>query len=921
ALQPTLKGARNYEAIFSEGRIEFRRLDDDIDTHVEISVSPEDDIELRRISLTNRGRKRRTIELTSFAEVVLAPPGADAAHPAFSNLFVQTQLVRSRQAILCTRRPRSAAERPPWMMHLMTVHGTAIGATSYETARAEFIGRGRSIVDPAAMHRATLGDSEGAVIDPVVSVRNTLVIEPDETVRVHLVTGASETREGALGLIEKYHDRHLADRVFELAWTHSQVVLRQLDAAETEAQLYGRLASSILYDNPLLRAAPSVITRNRRGQSGLWGYGISGDLPIVLLRIGDQSQMNLVRQLLQAHSYWRLKGLATDLVIWNEDQSGYRQALQEQITGMIASGPEAGLVDKPGGIFVRRIEQMSEEDKVLMETVARVILSDSGGTLAEQINRRGRSEVAVPRLIPARAVRAERPVAVQVARSDLVAFNGIGGFTRDGREYVITTTAQSPTPAPWVNVLANPWFGTIVSESGGAYTWCENAHSFRLTPWYNDPVGDSSGEAFYLRDEESGRFWSPSPLPARGPMPYTTRHGFGYSIFEYTEDGISSEMCTYVATDAPVKFIVLKLRNTSGQSRRMSVTGSFELVLGDRRSANLPHVVTEVDPKTGALLARNAYNSEFGERVVFLDSSEALRTVSGDRGEVLGRNGTPASPACMTRARLSGRVGAALDPAASMQIVLNLADTEEREVVFTLGCGRDLADARALVNRFRGTGPARGALERVWDYWNRTLGAVNVQTPDASLNFLANGWLLYQVLACRVWARSGFYQSGGAFGFRDQLQDVMSLVHAEPRVLREQLLRSAAHQFREGDVQHWWHPPLGRGVRTRISDDYLWLPYAACRYVEALGDTGVLDEKVPFIEGRPVQSDEDSYYDMPARSEESATLYEHCVRSIKNGLRFGEHGLPLMGCGDWNDGMNLVGERGKGESIWLAFFL
>jgi cyclic beta-1,2-glucan synthetase len=921
AHHPTLKRAKSYQAIYSEGRAEFRRTDGDIDTHVEISISPEDDIELRRVSVTNRGRTRRTIELTSFAEVVLAPPAADAAHPAFSNLFVQTQLVRPRQAILCTRRPRSAAERPPWMIHLMTVHGTAVGAASYETARADFIGRGRSVVDPAAMHRPTLSDSEGSVIDPVVAVRNTVVIDPDETVRVHLVTGVSETREGALGLIEKYHDRHSADRVFELAWTQNQVVLRQLDATESEAQLYGRLAGNVLYDNPMLRAAPSVVGRNRRGQSSLWGYGISGDLPIVLLRVGDQSQLDLVRQMLRAHAYWRVKGLATDLVVWNEDQSGYRQVLQEQITGMIASGPGASLVDKPGGIFVRRIEQMSEEDKVLMQTAARVILSDSGGTLAEQMDRRRREEVAVPRLVAARAGRAETRVPAEAPREDLVAFNGIGGFTRDGREYVITTTAESPTPAPWVNVLANPWFGAVVSESGAAYTWCENAHSFRLTPWYNDPVGDTSGESVYLRDEESGRFWSPSPLPARGPMPYTTRHGFGYSTFEYAEGGISSEVWTYVASDAPVKFIVLKLRNSSGRPRRISVTASFELVLGDSRSANLPYVVTEVDPKTGALLARNSYNSEFAERVVFVDSSESRRTVSGDRGEFLGRNGTPADPAAMTRTRLSGRVGAALDPCASMQVGVDLAEGQDREVVFTLGCGRDLADARQLVSRFRGTGPARAALERVWDYWNRTLGAVNVQTPDASLNFLANGWLLYQVLASRLWARSGFYQSGGAFGFRDQLQDVMSLVHAEPGILREHLLHSAAHQFREGDVQHWWHPPLGRGVRTRISDDYLWLPYAACRYIQSLGDTGVLDEKVPFIEGRPVQSNEDSYYDMPARSEESATLYEHCVRSIKNGLRFGEHGLPLMGCGDWNDGMNLVGEHGKGESVWLAFFL
>jgi cyclic beta-1,2-glucan synthetase len=921
AHQPVLKRADSYEAIFSPGRAEVRRRDGEIHTHLEISVSPEDDIELRRISVSNRGSLARTIELTSYAEVVLAPAAADAAHPAFSNLFVQTHLVRERQGILCSRRPRSQGERPPWMMHLMTVHGTAVGAASYETARAQFIGRGRSVADPAAMYRPSLSDSEGSVLDPIVAIRTTLIIGPDETVRVHLVTGVAETRDGALGLVEKYHDRHLADRVFELAWTHDQVVLQQLDVTESNAQLYGRLASGILYSNPLLRAPASVIARNRRGQSGLWGYGISGDLPIALLRIADQAQIGLVHQLLQAHAYWRAKGLTADLVIWNEDPSGYRQALQDQIMGMIGSSQEANLLDKPGGIFVRRIEQMSEEDKVLMMTVARVIISDAAGTLAEQLDRRARVEVPVRRFKPVRIRRPEIPIAVEMPQRNLAVFNGLGGFTQDGREYVITTTAESPTPAPWCNVLANPWFGTVVSESGGAYTWCENAHSYRLTPWHNDPVGDESGEAFYLRDEESGRFWSAAPFPTRGPMPYTTRHGFGYSIFEYTETGISSEMATYVATDAPVKFIVLKLSNRSGRARRLSVTAYLELVLGERRSANAPHIVSEFDPKSGALMARNPYNSDFAERVAFLECSEAQRTVSGDRTEFLGRNGRPAEPACMLSSHLSGRLGAGLDPCAAMQVALDLADGQDREVAFIFGSGRDVNDARNLINRFRGTGPARAALEQVWGYWNRTLGAVYVQTPEASLNFLANGWLLYQVLACRIWGRSGFYQSGGAFGFRDQLQDVMALIHAEPAIMREQLLRCAARQFREGDVQHWWHPPLGRGVRTRISDDYLWLPYAACRYVSALGDTGVLDEKIQFIDGRPVKSDEDSYYDLPARSDETGTLYEHCVRSIRHGLQFGEHGLPLMGCGDWNDGMNLVGEHGKGESVWLAFFL
>jgi cyclic beta-1,2-glucan synthetase len=933
AHHPTLARGTRYEAIFSQGRAEFRRVDHDIDTHVEVSISPEDDIELRRISLTNRGRMPRTIELTSYAEVVITHPATDAAHPAFSNLFVQTELVRPHQAIVCTRRPRSGGERPPWMIHLMTVHGTADGEPSYETSRAAFIGRGRSVIDPIAMHQAALTDSCGAVLDPIVAIRSRVVLEPDETARIHVVTGMAETRDAALGLIEKYRDRHAADRVFELSWTHSQVVQRRLEATSADTQLYERLASNVLYANPTLRAPSSLLARNRGGQSGLWAYGISGDLPIVLVRIADVAHIELVRQLVKAHAYWRLKGLSADLVVWNEDPSGYRQVLHDEIMSAVAASES--LLDKPGGIFVRRSEQISDDDKLLMQTVARLIVADSAGTLAEQLERKPRAELtpllqASPRLVPAYepaeppapiTAPAVAPSLAAFTRPDLVDFNGLGGFTSDGREYVITTTRDRRTPAPWVNVLANPWFGSIVSESGSAYTWCENAHGYRLTPWHNDAVGDPSGEALYLRDEDDGHVWSPTPLPVTAAAPYISRHGFGYSVFEVSERGIASELQTYVATDAPIKFLVLKVRNRSGRQRRLSITGLFELVLGTARATNLPHIVTELDARTGGLFARNAYNSEFAARVAFLDCSEDQRTVTGDRLEALGRNGSPVQPACMRRARLSGRVGAGLDPCFAMRVMLELAEGQEREIAFTFGSGRDLADARHLVTRFRGTEPARIALEGVWAYWNRTLGAVNVQTPDRAVNFLVNGWLPYQVLACRLWARSGFYQSGGAYGFRDQLQDAMALVHAEPAVLRDQLLRAAGRQFPQGDVQHWWHPPLGRGVRTHISDDYLWLPYATCRYVHALGDTGVLDEKVAFLDGRMVKQDEDSYYDLPARSDESASLYDHCVRAIKHGLRFGVHGLPLMGSGDWNDGMNLVGELGKGESVWLAFFL
>ncbi|MGD2056168.1 MAG: glucoamylase family protein, partial [Gammaproteobacteria bacterium] len=923
AYQPSLRKADHYEAIFVQARAEYRRRDQAIEAHTEICVSPEDDVEIRRVTLTNLASRSRHIEVTSYAEVVLAPLNADLAHRCFSNLFVQTEVLPDRQAILCTRRRRTPGEPVPWMFHLLAAPGATADEPSYETDRARFIGRGRTAANPVALdsrdNPAPLSNTEGSVLDPIVAIRRTITLSPDEAATVQIISGVADTRDAALAVLEKYCDRHFVERAFEMAWFQSQEVLRLLNASEADAQVYGRLAGSVIYGNALRRAAPSVIARNQLGQSGLWSFAVSGDLPIVLLRIGDLQRIELVKQVLQAHAYWRMKGLKADLVIVNEDFSGYRAVLQDQIIGLINAGPEAQLTDQPGGVFVRRAEELSEEDRVLFQTVARVVLTDSAETLVEQVERRVAAERLPGRLEPVLQPAAE-PVHPLPVRERIFC-NGPGGFTTDGREYVVTLEPGQCTPAPWVNVIAGPHLGTVVSESGSAYTWVENAHEFRLTTWHNDPLSDSSGEALYLRDEETGGFWSPTPLPARGRSGYVCRHGFGYSVFEHYEAGISSELFTYVAMDAPVKLVVVKLRNHSRRPRRLSLTGYWELVLGEWRHANLMHIVTETDPHSGALFARNAYGRECAHRVVFAQVSERGRTLTGNRAEFIGRNGSLASPAAMGRTHLSGRTGAGLDPCAAMQAGIALADGQEREIVFVFGAARNTDEAQHFIQRFGGPAGARQALEAVWEYWNHTLGAVHVETPDPALDVLANGWLLYQTLSCRLWGRSGYYQSGGAYGFRDQLQDTLALIHATPWLTREQLLRCAGRQFLQGDVQHWWHPPNGQGVRTHFSDDYLWLPYATCRYVQATGDTGVLDESVHFLEGRELNPAEEAYYDQPQRSAEVASLYEHCVRSIKHGLRFGEHQLPLMGCGDWNDGMNRVGREGRGESVWLAWFL
>jgi cyclic beta-1,2-glucan synthetase len=958
AYQPVAAEVENYEAIFSDGKAEFRGSKYGFDTHTEIAVSPEDDIELRRLTISNRSRGTRTIEITTYAELVLAPGISDELHPAFSNLFVQTELLPAQQAIIATRRPRAINEKPPWSVHLLAVHGGDIGAISYETDRAKFIGRGNDLRRPQALTTdEVLSNSAGSVLDPIFAIRCRITLKREQTITIDMVTGVAFSREHCTGLIDKYRDRHLADRVFDLAWTHSQVVRRQINASQADGQIYERLAGMLIYAHAAMRADPSILLVNHHGQSGLWGQGISGDYPIVVVKIADSANIELVRLMVQAHAYWHLKGLTVDLVIWNDDATGYRQQLQDQIMGMISAGVEANVIDRPGGIFVRAASLISQDERILLQTVARIIISDKAGSLSDQVRQKFSNPVSVPLLSNYSKTRLPGLKQVSIAADARVAGladgaesralatdpaarapyyavanpvasdNGIGGFSADGREYVVDLLPDATTPAPWANVIANAVFGTVLSESALGYTWGENAHEFRLTPWHNDPLLDTCGEAFFLRDEETGQVWSPTPLPCRGSTAYRTRHGFGYSVYEHVEHGIASELWVFVDRDEAIKFSVLKLRNVDGRRRHLSATGYVEWILGDRHAATQMTVITERDRDSGVLLARNPYNQEFVGRVAFLDvdapgCDPGDISVSGDRAEFIGRNGSLRAPDALLRERLSNRLGAGLDPCAAIQVPLFLERGEECELVFRLGLGRDRSAALELAGRSRGGSAARDALTEVQDYWRKTLGTVAVETPDPSTDVLANGWLLYQTIACRFFARSGYYQSGGAFGFRDQLQDSMAMLHAEPQLARAHLLLCAAHQFPQGDVQHWWHPPLDRGVRTRCSDDYLWLPLATCRYLELTGDSAVLDEVVTYIEGRALNADEESYYDLPVQSALNEDLYRHCVRALERGWgQLGERGLPLIGSGDWNDGMNRVGEGGKGESVWLGFFL
>ena len=919
--QPVLKRPQSYEVSFSEDKADFWRSDAGIVTHTEIVVSAEDNAEVRRVSLTNNSTRTREIELTSYAEVVLATPQADAAHPAFSNLFIETEFFAAENAILAHRRQRSSDDAPVWGIHVVVVEGDLVGAVQYETDRGRFLGRGHTPADPVAvMEDRPLSNTTGAVLDPVFSLRRRVRVRPNQTVRCSFSTLVARSREEALLLADKYHDPNIFERESQLAWTKAQVEMSHLRVDSEEAHLFQRLAARFVYSDPSLRPRPHVLALNTKAQSSLWTYGISGDLPIMVVRINKAEDLPTVRKIVRGHEYLHYKGLKIDLVILNDNPTTYLQSLQRELETMVRTSGLGGLQDKPGGVFLRRTDQMPEVDRILLHSVARAVIVTERGPLEDQLERPHVEEPLPPAFVP--RLPSQTYPELTVAPPELTFFNGLGGFHQGGREYVILLGADQWTPAPWSNIIANKKeFGFHVTETGGGSTWSVNSRENRLTPWSNDAVSDPPGEVIYLRDEDTGTVWSATPLPIRETEPFIIRHGQGYTVFEHTSHGISQELLLFAPLDAPVKVSLLRLRNRGDRKRRLTITLYNELVLGVQRTTSAPYVITDIDGPASTIFAHNPFNNEFAERVAFVATSESLSSATCDRNEFLGRNGTPRNPAAMRRTSLAYRDGAGLDPCAALRITIELAPYEAREVIFLLGEAASKEEAQSIVQTYNKPAAVNNAFEKMLAHWDDLLGTVEVKTPDAAMDTMLNRWLLYQTLSCRIWARSAFYQSGGAFGFRDQLQDVMALVYSSPAIARDQILIASAHQFKEGDVQHWWHPPSGRGVRTRFSDDLLWLPFVTAFYISVTGDLSVLDEVVPFLEQPLLKPDEQEAYMQPSVSTESAPVFEHCIRAIDRSLAVGEHGLPLMGGGDWNDGMNRVGHLGKGESVWVGWFL
>jgi cyclic beta-1,2-glucan synthetase len=918
--QPTCIEPSRYEVAFHEDRVRIVRQDGSLETTLEVIVSAEDDAEIRRVTLRNLGTGMREIEVTSYAEITLVPPAADLSHPAFSNLFVRSEFVPQVSVLLFSRRPRAVTDRPLHAAHVVAVDGGT--GLEFESDRARILGRGRTVHAPLAVTEGRpLTNTTGAVLDPIASLRVRVVVAAGAKVQIAFATMIAATREAALDLADKYHDPAAYDRASSLAWTHAQVQLHYLGIDHGEAHLYQQLANSLLYHDTSLRPSQRTLQSNVLPVARLWRLGISGDRPIVLARIDDVDDRGLLRQLLTAHEYWNLKGLAVDLVLLNDQSVTYAPGVQEHLQTLVhdarsrASGTARSL---RGEVYVVRGDNLAADERVLLHTAARVVVASTQGNLVEQLLR-VRPPVATVR---EPASRAPLPAGARIDVPRLRFFNGLGGFTSDGREYVVALGKGQQTPLPWINVVANPDFGFLVSESGAGFTWAANSRENQLTPWSNDPVVSPPAEVFYLQDLASLALWTPTALPIRvDDATYVARFGAGYARFDHESQGVHCTMTQFVAIDAPVKITTLELTNTGTAARELAVTAYVEWALGPSRSAGAPYIVTTADPEGAAVYVRNPRSPEFGARHAFFATDGALESMTCDRTEFLGRNGRLDAPAALIDgSALSGRAGAGLDPCTALQRRVSLPAGARVTLRFVLGQGEDEPRAQALAAHFQ-RADVEAEYARVEAEWETVLGAVTVETPDTATNLMLNRWLVYQVRACRLFARAGFYQAGGAFGFRDQLQDVMALAIAAPGEAREHLVRACAHQFVEGDVQHWWHPPSGRGVRTRFADDRVFLPFAVAHHVGVTGDLGVLDELVPFIDGPAVPPQGEDLYFEPERSPEAGSVYEHCARALDASLAVGTHGLPLMHGGDWNDGMNRVGIEGRGESVWLGWFL
>ncbi|MDD3224181.1 MAG: glucoamylase family protein [Clostridium sp.] len=919
--EPCKNAGDSYETTFSLDKAEFKRKDGDIETKTEVAVSNEDNAEVRRITIKNTSKQEKSMEITSYCEVTLANLSADEVHPAFSNLFIRTEFLKDPICILANRRPRAKNQDKPWLMQTIVTGSETIGDIQYETRREEFLGRNGDLILPKALKgNNNLKNSSGDVIDPIISFRIKVKIPAESVSSIAYISSISKERQDAIELAKKYSDMQNVNGIFNFAPSEIHAELNYLGIKPNQANLYQLMASKILFLNTMIRERSNYIENVKKSQSALWSYGISGDLPIVLLIVRNESDIGLVKQMVNAHEYWAMKGLKVDLVILDMKDSGYLQEFNNLIRDEISSGHSKDLINKSAGIFLYEKSTMDSSDIELLMAIARLVVDSNKGLLVSQVKSSIKLKDEIPYLEKKNIDYGDGKFAFE--HSKLSYYNGYGGFDTQKDEYVIRLNNFENTPAPWLNVISNKNFGFHVSETGSAYTWCENSRENKITPWSNDYITDRITEALYLRDEDTGEVWSITPKPVRDSGEYIVEHGKGYTNFKHVAKGILGEMTMFVPMEENLKIIKINLKNISKIKRNISLTYYAQLVLGVVSRNTEMHIVTNINTENEFIYARNPYSENFGNMYAYMKIfGGEQNSFTGNRREFIGRDGSAQNPHALLKKFLTGNCGAGLDPCMAENSKITIGRGEEKNLYVILGEEDSLEKINSLTLKYSKFENVLSELSKTKDYWRKLLNKIRVKTPDESMNIMINGWLMYQTLSCRIWARTAFYQSGGAYGFRDQLQDVMSLCFLDPEMTRKQIIVNASRQFLEGDVQHWWHPVVNSGIRTRFSDDLLWLPYVTDFYIRNTGDYSILDETVNYLEDSELKENEDERYSVSKKSEKQGTIYEHCVKAIEKGLKFGIHNIPLMGSGDWNDGMSTVGNKGKGESVWLGWFL
>lgn len=920
--QPTEIEPDNYQTIFSLDKAEFIRKDGDIYTKTEVIVSPQDNTEIRRLTITNNGKNDITFEVTSYFEAVIDEFNSDLSHPAFSKLFIETEFDCDKQMLLATRRPRSSGKERKWIMSTVLVDDKPAEYIEYETDRAKFIGRGNSVKNPESLTRGLhLTNTVGKVLDAIMCLRVRVTVPAGKKRTATYISGITDTREECMRIAFEYRKPHVIEDSYKLALFHKDVEMQYLNIKPKQANAIQEMVGSLYYPSKLMRSSESILSKNVLAQSSLWRFGISGDNPIILLRINDQTELDTVNDMILVYEYLRMKGTRVDLVILNEMQEGYFQELSLKIRDLINNIKVFDTSTRQLGAYLIQMSVLTEEELNLLYTVARIVLTGKDRLLSKKVKNLFIDE-PIEKEIPYNFRDDITYNEINLVDDHLELFNGIGGFVKDGSEYVISISDINITPSPWINVIANEKFGFIVSALGAGHTWALNSRENKLTTWTNDPVSEIPSEIIYIRDEISGKYFTPSALPIRENNKYKVRHGFGYTVFEHNSLELEQKTTVFVPEKDSIKIFKVSLNNKCDIARSLSLTYFADIVMGVSRETSVPYIITKMNNTSNIFTAKNPYNGDFRNEILFVSCSEKINSYSADKSSFIGKGGSLAKPESLLYKELPNNCGAGLDPCVALKVNIELEPQEEKEVIFIIGEVQDPSLIEKLVDKYLNIEQTNNEFENIKEYWNNILTQIVVDTPDNSTNYLLNGWLLYQTLACRIFARSAYYQASGAYGFRDQLQDTLSLLNARPEIARNMILQHSTRQFFEGDVQHWWHPYTdGRGVRTRMSDDLLWLPYVTSEYITSTGDNLILDEVTSYIEDSQLSEKEHERYTTPRLSDNFGSIYEHCIKAIDRSIKFGQHGLPFIGCGDWNDGMNKVGVAGKGESVWLAWFL